>query len=76
MLTALATLPFLVALTLAAGVIAQLLREDGYKMLAALKGESLLATPVLTTRAVVVRMNARAQRVDVRRSAPRWRAAA
>lgn len=76
MLTLLATLPFLLALALAAGVMADLLRSDGNKMLAALKGESLLATPVLTTRPTTVRLTARPQRVSVRRSAPRWRAAA
>ena len=76
MLTALATLPFVLALALAAGVVAHLLRESGDKMLAALKGESLLARPVLTTRPVIVRMSARPQRIAVRQSAPQWRAAA
>ncbi|WP_205481777.1 hypothetical protein [Sphingomonas arenae] len=76
MLTALVTLPFLLALALSAGVLAQLLREDGDKMLAALKGESLMARPVLTTRPVTVRLSPRPQRVAVRPSAPQWRAAA
>jgi hypothetical protein len=76
MLTVLATLPFVLGLTLAAGVIAHLLLESGDKMLAALKGESLLARPVLATRPVTVRVSARPQRVQVRRSAPQWRAAA
>lgn len=76
MLTALATLPFVLALALGAGVIVHLLRESGDKMLAALRGESLLARPVLATRPVLVQMSARPQRVDVRQSAPQWRAAA
>lgn len=76
MLTALATLPFLLALALSAGVLVRLLQVDGNKMVAALKGESLLARPVLSTRPMTVRLSARPQRVSVRQSAPQWRAAA
>ena len=76
MLTVLATLPFVLGFALAVGVVIQLLREDGGKVLAALKGESLLATPMLTTRPVVVRMSSRAQRSAIRRLEPLQRAAA
>ena len=75
MLTALAALPFVLALVLAAGIIVRLLHQNGDKMLAALKGESLLATPVLTTMPTLVRTNARLQRVAVTQPA-RLRAAA
>lgn len=76
MMTVLATLPFLAALAVAAIVIVGMLQENGGKMLAALRGESLLATPVLSTRPVVVRMSSRPQRVTVRPTVRKWRAAA
>ena len=76
MLTVLATLPFVLGFALAASVVIQLLREDGAKVRAALKGESLLATPVLTTPPVVVRMNSRPRRPTIRRLEPLQRAAA
>jgi len=56
MLPALATLPFLVAMWLAALVVLQMVAEERGKIVAALKGRSLLAEPVVSTRPVVVRM--------------------
>lgn len=56
MLAALATLPFLAALWLSAVVLLEIFGENGGKIAAALKGRSLLAEPVVSTRPVVVRM--------------------
>ena len=77
MLTVLATLSFLAAAALAALVIASALREDGGKILLALRGQSPLAQPPLALRPVTVRFSERS--APVRRpvtAAPRLRVAA
>lgn len=76
MLTLLGSLPFLIALAVAGGTLITLLRADGDKMMAALRGESPLSTPLLTTRPVTVRFASRPEREVIRRPAPQWRAAA
>lgn len=76
MLTMLATLPFMIVLAIACMATAHTVRVSGDKILAALKGESLLAKPVLSTRPIIVRMSARPERVRVRPAQPQWRAAA
>ncbi|MFC7537629.1 hypothetical protein ACFQPG_09655 [Sphingomonas sp. GCM10030256] len=65
MLIALAALPFLAGLWLAAVVIASAVEEDGAKIVAALRGRSLLAEPAVSTRPVVVQFASR--RVAARR---------
>ena len=76
MLNALVTLPFLLALGVAAAALWQTLAESGPKVLAALEGRSLLAEASLATRPVRVRYAPRQPaRVPVR-TAARWRAAA
>lgn len=47
MLAVFATLTFLLAMWLCAAVVAATLEQSGHKILAALKGQSLLATPSL-----------------------------
>jgi hypothetical protein len=77
MLTVLATLPFLAGSGLAALVIASALREDGAKILLALRGQSPLAQPPIALRPVTVRFSGRP--AQVRRpvtAAPRLRVAA
>jgi hypothetical protein len=76
MLMALATLPFLAALWLAAVVIARMVEEDGAKILDALQGRSLLAEPAVQTRPVVVRMAPRRSARRPMRAEARLRAAA
>lgn len=76
MLTAFATLLFLLALGLAAGVIAGTVLGSGDKIVAALKGQSLLTRPTLSTRPVVVRFKSRPAAAAIKQPAPRWRAAA
>lgn len=76
MLTMLATLPFMIVLAVAGLAIAHTVKVSGDKILAALKGESLLAKPVLSTRPITVRMSARPERVRVRPAQSQWRAAA
>jgi len=77
MLNALVTVPFLLALAVAAFALCQTLQESARKVLAALSGHSLLAEGPLATRPVHVRYTLRelSGRVTVRTSA-RWRAAA
>ncbi|HVF83680.1 MAG TPA: hypothetical protein VM913_05865 [Sphingomicrobium sp.] len=59
MLTVLATLPFLAALVLAGLAIAACLRDHGGKMLLALRGQSPLSQPALSTRPITVRFSPR-----------------
>jgi hypothetical protein len=77
MLTVLATLSFLAGAGLAALVIASALREDGRKVMLALRGQSPLAQPPLAISPVTVRLSGRS--APVRRpvsAAPRLRVAA
>ena len=76
MLIALATLPFLATLWLALVVAARMVEEDGAKILAALRGRSLLAEPPVTMRPVVVRMTPRRAARRPMRAEARLRAAA
>ena len=75
MLTVLATLPFLVAGLAAAMILADSLGRDRSKIFAALRGESLLSRPAVSTRRVTVQFSSRpvSRPVSVE---PRWRVAA
>jgi uncharacterized protein involved in response to NO len=77
MLAPLATLAFLATLWLAARLALELGDETGAKMLAALRGKSMLARPPQSVRPVTVRYQPRS--ASVRRPVhvqPEWRAAA
>ena len=77
MIAPLASLLFLGALWIVVKVALDMLAHDGSKMLAALKGQSLMAQPPRITRAISVRYQPRAgsvhRPVHVQ---PEWRAAA
>ncbi|RST31072.1 hypothetical protein HMF7854_09655 [Sphingomonas ginkgonis] len=77
MLAAVAILPFLVTVTMLALFAIDTWQQEGAKIVAALKGRSWAAEPVLATRPVTVRFSGRGpvQRVPVRAQAG-WRAAA
>ena len=77
MLNALVTLPFFVALAVAASAMWRTYGESAPKVLAALKGHSLLAEGAMATQPVRVRYAPRQipARTPVRTSA-QWRAAA
>ena len=75
MLAPLATLAFLAALWLLAVVAVQTLGESGEKIIAALKGRSLLAA-VPPVPAVAARVTQRARPQRALRAQPRLRAAA
>ena len=75
MLAPLATLAFLVTLWLIGSIAVQMLEESGSKILAALKGRSMLATaPMLPP--VSVRFSARPRVQRPLRAQPQLRAAA
>ena len=77
MLAPLATLAFLATLWLIARMALELSGETGSKVLAALRGQSMLAQPPQSLRPVTVRFQPRAG--SVRRPVhvrPEWRAAA
>jgi len=77
MLAPLATLAFLATLWLIARIALELTEGTGAKMLAALRGQSLIALPAQSVRPISVRFQPRAG--SVRRplhARPEWRAAA
>ena len=77
MIAPLATLAFLVTFWLVARIALELADGSGAKMLAALRGQSMLALPPQTLKPISVRFQPRA--VEVRRPVrvqPEWRAAA
>lgn len=77
MMNALVTLPFLVALSLAALALWHTLAESAPKVLAALKGRSLMSEGPMATRPVTVRYAPRQVPVLAPvRTAAQWRAAA
>lgn len=72
----LALVATLASLAIAIGVLTNLGRHDGRKIVAALAGRSWAAEPPLTLRPITVRLSSRGQvpmRVQAR---PEWRAAA
>ena len=75
MLAPLSTLAFLATIWLVALVFAGMLGVSGRKIAMALKGRSLLATPV-AVRPAVVRVSSRARPQRTLRAQPRLRAAA
>ena len=77
MLAPFATLAFLATLWLAVKFVLDTLAEDGWKIVAALAGKSMLAQPPQSVRPVSVRYQPRAgsARRPVRHL-PEWRAAA
>lgn len=77
MLAPLATLAFLAIVWFVARVALDMVAEDGAKIVAALRGRSIIAQPPLALRPISVRYQPRAG--SVRRPAhaqPEWRAAA
>jgi hypothetical protein len=75
MLAPLATLAFLATLWLVVTIVAEMLGQSGWKIVAALKGHSMLAAaPEL--RPVAVRVSQRYRAARVLRAQPRLRAAA
>jgi hypothetical protein len=77
MLAPLATLAFLATLWFVARVALEMADETGAKMLAALRGQSMIALPPQSVRPVTVRLSSRSG--SVRRPVhvqPEWRAAA
>lgn len=77
MLAPLATLAFLATIWLAARVALEMADETGAKMLAALRGQSMIALPPQSVQPVTVRLSSRSG--SVRRPLhvqPEWRAAA
>lgn len=75
MLTILAALPFLVAGIAAAMTLADSIGRDRSKIFAALRGESLLSRPAVSTRRVTVQFSSRPTLRPVSVE-PRWRVAA
>ena len=77
MLAPLATLTFLTVLWLIAKLAADLVAEDGAKIVAALTGRSMLARPPQSVRPISVRFQQQAlpARLPVH-AQPEWRAAA
>jgi len=77
MLAPLATLAFLATLWLIARIALELTEGTGAKMLAALRGQSLIALPAQSVRPISVRFQPRAGSVHRPLHArPEWRAAA
>jgi hypothetical protein len=75
MLAPLATLAFLATLWLVVTIVAEMLGQNGWKIVAALKGHSMQATaPEL--RPVAVRVSQRTRPQRILRAQPRLRAAA
>ena len=77
MIAPLATLAFLATIWLIARIALELADGSGAKILAALRGQSMLALPPQSVRPISVRFQPRA--AEVRRPAraqPEWRAAA
>ena len=75
MIAALATLTFLASMWLCVVVAAKMIEESGGKMLAALRGQSLLATPPVAA-AARVRVSYRPRMQRPVHAQPRMRAAA
>ena len=76
MIAPLATLAFLVTLWLVARIALELADGSGAKILAALRGQSMLAVPPQSLRPISVRFQPRAVVVRHPRAQPEWRAAA
>ena len=72
----LATAVTLALLGFAIAMIVELVRDEGKKMLAALKGKSWAAEPPLSLRPVTVRFSQRYPASRPVRARPAWRAAA
>jgi hypothetical protein len=75
MLAPLATLAFLATLWLVVTIVAEMIGQSGWKIVAALKGHSMLATAP-AFRPVAVRVSQRSRAARVLRAQPRLRAAA
>jgi len=75
MLAAFATAAFLATIWLIGAVALQMTSESGGKILAALKGQSVLTIPAVEAR-VVVRVSQRPRQQRALRVQPQWRAAA
>lgn len=75
MLAALATAAFLATLWMLGVIAFQMFAESGGKVLAALKGDSVLARPPATAR-FAVRVSQRCRPQQAMRVQPQWRAAA
>ena len=75
MLAAFATAAFLATLWMIGAVVIHMLSESGEKILAALKGRSVLAAPAVETR-VAMRVSQRFRQPRSLRAQPQWRAAA
>ena len=77
MIAPFATLAFLATLWLAIKVVLEMANESGAKILAALRGHSMLAEPPQSVRPISVRFQPRAGSVRrPMRAHPEWRAAA
>ena len=77
MIAPLATLAFLATLWLVARIVLDLADGGGAKVLAALRGQSMLALPPQSVRPISVRFQPRAESVRRPvRAVPEWRAAA
>lgn len=72
----LATAVTLALLGFAATILADLFRDHGQKIMAALKGRSWISQPPLLARPITVRLNQRYPASRPMRAQPEWRAAA